>query len=44
MRLSGISVPEVHSMKKILDTNMLTEKQKPQIHGKQVNKNRHRLG
>ena len=44
MRLSGISVPEVHSMKKTLDTNVLPEKQKPQIHGKQVNKNRPRLG
>ena len=31
---------EVHSAKKMLDTNVLPEKQKPQIHGEQVDKNR----
>ena len=44
MRLSGISVPEVHGTRKTLDTNVLPENQKPQIHCKQVNKNRPRLG
>ena len=43
-RSSGISLPEVHGTKKTLDTNVLSEKQKPQIHSKQVNKNRPMLG
>ena len=37
-------LPEFHSTKKMLDTNALPEKQKPQIHRKQVNKNGPRLG
>ena len=43
-KAKGIMLPEVHSTKKTLDTNVLPEKQKPQIHGDQVNKNRPRLG
>ena len=31
-------------MKKMLDINILPERQKPQIHGEQVEKNRPRLG
>ena len=37
-------LPEVHSTKKMLDTNVLPEKQKAQIHSEQVNKNKPRLG
>ena len=37
-------LPEVHAMKKTLDTNILPEKQKPQIYSEQVDKNRPRLG
>ena len=37
-------LPEVHGTKKKLDTNVLPEKQKPQIHSEQVDKNRSRLG
>ena len=40
----GIMLPEVHSAKKMLDMNVLQEKQKSQIHGEQVDKNRPRLG
>ena len=43
-KVTGIILPEVHSTKKMLDTNVLPEKQKPQIHKKQVDKNRPRLG
>ena len=43
-KVTGITLPEVHSAKKMLDTNVLPEKQKPQIHEKQVDKNRSRLG
>ena len=43
-KATGITLPEVHGTKKMLDTNVLPEKQKPQIHGKQVDKNRPRLG
>ena len=43
-RATGITLPEVHSAKKTLDMNILPEKQKPQIHVKQVDKNRLRLG
>ena len=39
----GITLPEVHGIKKMLDTNVLPEQQKPQIHGEQVCKNRPRL-
>ena len=31
---SGISLPKVHSAKKTLDTNILPEKQKPQLQNK----------
>ena len=41
---SGITLPEVHGTKKMLDTNVLQEKQKPQLHTKQVDENRPRLG
>ena len=41
---SGIVLPEVHGAKKMLDTNVIPEKQKPKIHNKQVDKNRPRLG
>ena len=40
----GIMLPEVHGARKTLDMNMLPEKQKPQIHGEQVDKIRPRLG
>ena len=42
--VTGIMLPEVHSMKKMLDMNVLPEKQKPQIHSGEVDKNRPRLG
>ena len=44
MKSTGIMLPEVHGTKKMLDMNVLPEKQKPQIHSKQVDKNRPRLG
>ena len=44
MKSSGIVLPEVHGAKKTLDTNVLPEKQKPQLHNKQVVENRPRLG
>ena len=34
-----ITLPEVHGMKKMLDTNVLPKKQKSQIHSEQVDKN-----
>ena len=43
-KVTGITLPEVHSAKEKLDTNVIPEKQKPQIHGKHVDKNRPRLG
>ena len=43
MKASRITLPEVHGTKKTLDTNVLPEKQKPQIHVEQENKNRPRL-
>ena len=43
-KVTGIMLPEVHSAKKTLDINILPEKQKPQIHREQVDKNRARLG
>ena len=43
-KATGITLPEVHSAKKMLDTNVLPEKQKPQLHREQVDKNRPRLG
>ena len=44
MKSSGIALPEVHGTKKTLDTNVLPEKQKPQLQNKQVVKNRPRSG
>ena len=43
-KVTGIMLPEVHGTKKTLDMNVLPEKQKPQIHREQVDKNRPRLG
>ena len=43
-KVTGIMFPEVHGTKKILDMNVLPEKQKPQIHGEQVDRNRPWLG
>ena len=34
----GTTLLEVHSVKKMLDMNVLLEKQKPQIHSEQVDK------
>ena len=42
--MTVIKLPDVHSAKKTLDMNVLPEKQKPQIHREQVDKNRPRLG
>ena len=39
----GINLPEVHGTRKTLITSTLLEKQKPQIQGKQVDKNRPKL-
>ena len=36
MKATGITLPEVHSAKKMLDTKVLLEKQKPQIQAEQV--------
>ena len=44
MKVTGIMLPEVHGSKNLLDTNVLPEKQKPQIHKKWVDNNRLRLG
>ena len=44
MKVSGIALPEVHSAKKTLDTNVIPGKQKPQLHNNQVDKKRPRLG
>ena len=43
-KVTGITLPVVHDARKMLDTNVLPEKQTPQIHEKQVDKNRPRLG
>ena len=43
-KATGITLLEVHSTKKMLDTNILAEKQEPHIHKKQVDINRPRLG
>ena len=43
-KLSGIALPGVHGTKKTLHTNILPEKQKPQLQNKQVIENRPRLG
>ena len=44
MRAAGVNLPEVHDARKTILTNMPIEKQKPQIQGKQVDKNRPKLG
>ena len=44
MKSSGIALPEVYGTKKMLDTNVLPEKQKPQLQSKQVVKNRPQSG
>ena len=38
MKATRITSPEIHSAKKMLHMNVLPEKQKPQIHRKQVDK------
>ena len=40
----GVTLPEVHGARKTLDMSALPEKQKPQIHAKQVVKNIPKLG
>ena len=42
-KVTRITLPEVHVTKKTLDMNVLPEKQRPQIHSEQVDKNRPRL-
>ena len=37
-KVTGIMLPEVHGTEKMSDTNVLPEKQKPQIQEKQVDK------
>ena len=44
MKAAGINLPEVHGTRKTLITSMPLEKQNPQIQGKQVDKNRPKLG
>ena len=44
MKLSRITLPEVHGAKETLDTSVLPEKQKPQLKDKQVVENRPRIG
>ena len=44
MKATGMNLPEVHGARKTLITSMPLEKQKPQIQGKQVDKNRPKLG
>ena len=43
-KVTGITLPEVHGMKKMLETRVLPEKQKPQIQAKQAVKIRPKLG
>ena len=42
--MTGVTLPEVHGAKKMLDTRVSPEKQKPQIQAKQVVKIRPKLG
>ena len=42
--MAGITFPEVHGTKKMLDTRVLSEKQKPQIQAEEVPKIRPMLG
>ena len=44
MKAAGVSLPEVHSTRKMITVNMPIEKQKPLIQEKQVDKNRPKLG
>ena len=44
MKATGIMLPEVNGAKKMLDTRVLPEKQKPQIQAKQVVKIGPKLG
>ena len=44
MKAAEINLPEVHGARKTLVTSMPLEKQKPQIQGKQADKNRPKLG
>ena len=44
MKSSRIALPEVYGTKKMLNMNVLLEKQKHQLQNKQVNENRPRLG
>ena len=44
MKSSGIPLPKVHGTKKTLDTNVLPEKRKPQLHNKHEDEHRPRLG
>ena len=44
MKVTGIMLPEVHSMKKMLHTRVLPEKQKLQIQAEQIVKIRPKLG
>ena len=43
-KVIGVTLPKVHGAKKTLDMSTLPEKQKPQLHVKQVVKNRPKLG
>ena len=43
-KATGITLPEVHGAKEMLDTKVLPEKQKSQIQTEQVGKNRPKLG
>ena len=43
-KMTGITLPEVHGVKKTLDARVLPEKQKPQIQAEQVVKIRPKLG
>ena len=44
MKATGINLPKVHGARKTLVTSSPLEKQKTQIQGKQVDKNRPKLG
>ena len=44
IKSSGIKFPEVHGAKKILDTNILPEKQKLVLQNKKIVENKPRLG
>ena len=43
-RAARVNLPEVHGARKMIVTNMPTEKQKPQIQEKQIDKNKPKLG